>query len=169
MRNNVTNVVEFANGVSEESLEKMQNLHADFNRTIMQFQWMNLFGGNNTIRRQIYMLCGVMMYLLVMMWRKEITIPYQPYAIGRVKFDAFQPERWFHHIVAFIHKASLSLQLCRNTRGTKNLFGSRICVCAADEGRSLLLFKLIHDLAYSYLVQLDTRKWIGKWFMLKKD
>ncbi|MFS7925538.1 hypothetical protein Hanom_Chr04g00286261 [Helianthus anomalus] len=36
-----------------------------------------------------------------------------PYAIGRVKFDAFEPERWFHHIVAFIHKASLSLQLCR--------------------------------------------------------
>ncbi|KAF5775904.1 hypothetical protein HanXRQr2_Chr13g0617241 [Helianthus annuus] len=31
-----------------------------------------------------------------------------PYAIGRVKFDALEPERWFHHIVAFIHKASLS-------------------------------------------------------------
>ncbi|MFS7925480.1 hypothetical protein Hanom_Chr04g00285501 [Helianthus anomalus] len=30
MKNNVTNVVEFANGASEESLEKMQNLHADF-------------------------------------------------------------------------------------------------------------------------------------------
>ncbi|MFS7925392.1 hypothetical protein Hanom_Chr04g00284371 [Helianthus anomalus] len=48
MKNNVTNVVEFANGMSEESLKKMQNLHADFNGTIMQFQW-------------------VMMYLLVMM------------------------------------------------------------------------------------------------------
>ncbi|MFS7925535.1 hypothetical protein Hanom_Chr04g00286231 [Helianthus anomalus] len=42
MRNNATNVVEFANAVSEESLEKMQNLHTDFNgtiKTIMQFQW----------------------------------------------------------------------------------------------------------------------------------
>ncbi|KAM0069330.1 hypothetical protein Hdeb2414_s0001g00000551 [Helianthus debilis subsp. tardiflorus] len=67
MRNNVTNVVEFENGVSEESLEKMQNLHADFNGTIMQFQWMKFLAGKNTIRCQIYMLCGVMMYLLVMM------------------------------------------------------------------------------------------------------
>ncbi|KAJ0717359.1 putative leucine-rich repeat domain superfamily [Helianthus annuus] len=34
---------------------------------MLLFTRMKLFGGNNTIRRQIYMLCGVMMYLLVMM------------------------------------------------------------------------------------------------------
>ncbi|KAJ0851551.1 hypothetical protein HanPSC8_Chr13g0593381 [Helianthus annuus] len=52
--------------------------------------------------------------------REERRLPYlmSPYAIGRVKFDAFEPERWFHHIVAFIHKASLSftaLQVSKNT------------------------------------------------------
>uniref|UniRef100_A0A251S5H7 Uncharacterized protein n=1 Tax=Helianthus annuus TaxID=4232 RepID=A0A251S5H7_HELAN len=77
--------------------------------------------------------------------REERRLPYlmSPYAIGRVKFDAFEPERWFHLIVAFIHSASLSLQLCRNTRGTKNLFGSRICVCA-DEDLCFYIVKLFH-------------------------
>ncbi|KAJ0860707.1 hypothetical protein HanRHA438_Chr13g0626581 [Helianthus annuus] len=40
------------------------------------------------------------------------------------------------------------------TQVGQNLFGSRIC--------------LIHDLAHSYLVRLDTRKWTGKWFKLKR-
>ncbi|MFS7925488.1 hypothetical protein Hanom_Chr04g00285661 [Helianthus anomalus] len=50
MRNNVPNVVEFANSVSEESLKMMQYLHADFNgtiKTIMQFQWYKLIIINN--------------------------------------------------------------------------------------------------------------------------
>ncbi|MFS7925458.1 hypothetical protein Hanom_Chr04g00285221 [Helianthus anomalus] len=56
MRNNVTNVVEFANSVSEESLKMMQYLHADFNgtiKTIMQFEWWKHYH-----QMPIYMLCG---------------------------------------------------------------------------------------------------------------
>ncbi|MFS7925579.1 hypothetical protein Hanom_Chr04g00286721 [Helianthus anomalus] len=49
-----------------------------------------------------------------------------PYAIGRVKFDAFEPERWFHHIVAFIHKASLSLQFCRDK---EFVWLKNLCMC----------------------------------------
>ncbi|MFS7925635.1 hypothetical protein Hanom_Chr04g00287371 [Helianthus anomalus] len=48
----VTDVEEFANSTSEESLEKIQYLHADFNSTlktrIMQFQWYYAFKSNFT-------------------------------------------------------------------------------------------------------------------------
>ncbi|KAJ0483721.1 putative abieta-7,13-dien-18-ol hydroxylase [Helianthus annuus] len=108
MRNHVTNVVEFANGVSEESREKMQNLHADFNGTIMQnlhavpvdesFRWKQYHQTPD-----LYALRGDDVSIGYDV-KKGDTIPYQPYAIGRVKFDACEPQRWFHHIVASSRK-----------------------------------------------------------------
>ncbi|KAJ0860776.1 hypothetical protein HanRHA438_Chr13g0627281 [Helianthus annuus] len=110
----------------------MQNLHADFNglgrpKALSAFRCDDVSVGYEV--------------------KKGDTVPY-----ARVKFDEFEPEDGFYHIVAFIQKAPLSLQLCRNTSGTKNLFGSRICVCA-DEDLCFYLFCRNHTFRQGFFTR----------------
>ncbi|KAF5775946.1 hypothetical protein HanXRQr2_Chr13g0617751 [Helianthus annuus] len=61
--------------------------------------------------------------------RKGDTIPYQPYGMERVKFDKFEPERWFHHIVAFIKKVPLFPALQKHKRDKEFVWLKNLRVC----------------------------------------
>ncbi|KAI3756856.1 hypothetical protein L1987_56679 [Smallanthus sonchifolius] len=91
MRNDVTDVEEFASSVSEEALEKMQYLHAALTETLRLFPAV-------PVDAKICFADDVLPDGYAV--KKGDMVAYQPYAMGRMKFiwgdDAhdFKPERW---------------------------------------------------------------------------
>ncbi|MFS7925578.1 hypothetical protein Hanom_Chr04g00286711 [Helianthus anomalus] len=87
MRNNATNVVEFANAVSEESQEKIaKSSYFDLQESLVQVETIP----SDAIFMYAFRCDDVSVGYEV---KKGDTVPYQPYT--RVKFDEFEPEDGF--------------------------------------------------------------------------
>ncbi|MFS7925508.1 putative abieta-7,13-dien-18-ol hydroxylase [Helianthus anomalus] len=100
---------------------------------------------------------------VVQVKKKGDSVPYQPYGILRVKFVKFEPERWFHHIVALIQKAPLFPALQKHKRHKEFVWLKNLGMIDNESAKYRMMLNLhidgdtefIHDLAHSYLVRLD--------------
>ncbi|KAJ0803330.1 putative abieta-7,13-dien-18-ol hydroxylase [Helianthus annuus] len=132
MRNDATNVEEFANSVSEEALEKMQYLHATLTETLRLFPVVPVDAKMCFADDVLPDGYGV---------KKGDMVAYQPYAMGRMKFiwgdDAheFKPERWLDQYGHFQPKSPFKF--------TAFQAGQRICLGREFAYRQMKIFSSI--------------------------